>query len=139
MKRLYDRRFLCSALCQGAAIHAARPEYGYGVKDFDVWSFFQLAPSGQPRGMFLKRATRKPFGTSKFGDDPYKLVSSGRRVDLFWRSIDADLKDPIRSVQNWLAGSSQAAYYLRQKAVVLIDPPQLLGRLIWLFGEEANN
>jgi hypothetical protein len=136
MKCLYGDRYLCTALCQAAAIHAARPQYGYGVKDFDVWTFFEfVAAQGRPRGMFLKHAIRGAFGDSKFGNDPGSRCRSGppgRRVDLFWRSIAATGANPVQSVRNWLAGTSDSAYYLRQKAVVVIDPPKLRGRLIWL-------
>lgn len=152
MRRLYRDRFLLSALCQGAAIHAARPRLGYGVKDFDVWSFFELAPCGQPRGMFQRNGHPEPFGDSSFGDDPYHVVARTRRVDLFWRSIQAVHGDRVRSLQSWLAQCCAQCYSsrckretcnhtrcrLRQKAVLLIDPPQFRGRLIWLFDEPAE-
>src|SRR5260370_41940228 len=48
MEQIYRRRYLCSALCLGAAIHYAHPNVGYRVKDFDVWTFFQQACRGTP-------------------------------------------------------------------------------------------
>jgi hypothetical protein len=119
---------------QGAAIHFALPEIGYGVKDFDVWSFFALAPRGTPRGMFKRCATAAAFGSPTFGEDPYEVVAGSRRVDLLWRTIDASVGDPVRAVQNWLNGTSASVECLSHKAVVLINPPKLRGRIIWLLG-----
>jgi hypothetical protein len=134
MEVLYRKRFLCSALCQGAAIHFALPEIGYGVKDFDVWTFFGQPPRGSPRGMFKRGATAAAFDSPTFGEDPYKVVVGSRKVDLLWRTIDASVGDPVRAVQNWLSGPSASAECLSHKAVVLIDPPKLRGRIIWLLG-----
>jgi hypothetical protein len=77
MRRIYENRLICSALCQGAAIHYAMPKHGYGIKDFDVWSFFALSRCGQPLGMFRRRAVGK------------RPSLHGKTIDLFWRSISA--------------------------------------------------
>jgi hypothetical protein len=72
--------------------------------------------------MFLRRAITRSFGTPKFGSDPYDAVTDGRRVDLFWRTIDGSKKDRVVALQGWLKGSSTSARCLRRKAVVLLDP-----------------
>ncbi len=100
MQRIYRRRYFCSALCQGAAIHFALPEIGYGVKDFDVWTFFARAPQETRLGMFKRRATPAAFGSATFGEDPFGVVTGSRRVDLFWRTVDDSAADPVLAVQN---------------------------------------
>jgi hypothetical protein len=44
-KKLYSKRILCIALCQGAAQHYVDGKTG--VKDFDVWTFYAEHPEGQ--------------------------------------------------------------------------------------------
>jgi hypothetical protein len=127
MRKVHRKRFLCSALCQGAAIHRVLPTYAYGVKDFDVWSFFIRTNQGNKLGMFRRKSKRVPFGSSKFGND--------KGVDLLWRSIAGSANNPIAAVQRWLSGSSESGRELSRKAVVLLDPPQYRGKLIWLFGK----
>ena len=126
MEKIHGKRFLCSALCQGAAIHRVLPTYGYGIKDFDVWSFFSRTTRGNPLGMFRRRSTRVPFGRPK--------PSGDKSVDLLWRSIDGSPSDPIEAVQNWLRGRSSSARALARKAVVILDPIQHRGQpdpVVW--------
>ncbi|MGH7986024.1 MAG: hypothetical protein ACREQX_07030 [Candidatus Binataceae bacterium] len=81
MKRTYQTRFLCSALCQGAAIHFALPKYEYGIKDFDVWTFFAQATKGTPLGMFKRRATTVEFGKPRFdGKHVDTLMAHHQRI-----------------------------------------------------------
>lgn len=131
MRNRYEERFLCSALCQGAAIHFAWPELEYGVKDFDVWSFFSIALRETGRGMFKRRATRKILEDQRFGE--YPVGTGGRRVDLFWRSIAGNQANPVTAIQDWLRGRTKSARFLSRKAVVLIDPPRYRGQTVWLF------
>ena len=79
------------------------------------------------------RVLRSAIGN--FGDDPWHKVAMGRRIDLLWRTIDGKPSDPVAAVQNWLLESSASALHLAEKAVVLIEPPELLGQTIWLFGQ----
>ena len=127
MEKIHGKRVLCSALCQGAAIHRVLPTYGYGIKDFDVWSFFSRTNRGNPLGMFRRRSTTVPFGSPKFGGD--------KSVDLLWRSIAGSANDPVAAVQNWLRGTSNSGRALGRKAVVMLDPIQYRGQPIWLFGK----
>jgi hypothetical protein len=41
-KKLYSKRLLCTALCQGAAQHYV--DGTNGIKDFDVWTFYAEHP-----------------------------------------------------------------------------------------------
>ena len=126
---LGDRRCGSIALCQGAALHYVRGDNG--VKDFDVWSFY--AAGGDQRFPARWRGTRD-FGPSKFGrysDDPPQFV--GRRVDLLGRSLSVALgADPADALQHHLsARRTDSAKALAAKAVVLIDPPNRLGEVVW--------
>jgi hypothetical protein len=101
------------------------------VKDFDVWSFYaQLDASPFPPRW---RGTRD-FGPSKFGrypGDPARYA--GRRVDLLGRSLPAaPAADPAEAIRSYLAiGRTDSAKSLASKAVVLIDPRDRVGEVVW--------
>ena len=115
-------RLLCIALCQGAALHHLDGKNG--VKDFDVWMFF-ADQSGSPP--YPPRRTGKaPFTGARFQD-------STRRVDILGRTIALSPSgDPVAAVSEYLRGSRTAtAGHLRQKAVVILDPPGRRGEILW--------
>jgi hypothetical protein len=132
----YASRLLCRTLCQGAALHYINERNG--VKDFDVWSFYAqyddwLFP---PRW----RGTRD-FGPSKFGrypGDPPRY--SGRRVDLLGRSLPAEPgADPADVLRRYLAARrSESAKALAAKAVILIDPENRAGEIVWPVAGRAS-
>jgi hypothetical protein len=102
-----------------------------GVKDFDVWSFYAEVSDWPFPARW--RGTRD-FGPSKFGrypNDPPQY--SGRRVDLLGRSLPVSLgADPAQALQRYLAaGRTDSAKALAAKAVVLIDPPDRAGEVVW--------
>jgi hypothetical protein len=127
--RPYAERVLCVALCQGAALHYV--DGGNGVKDFDVYTFYAEHPTGP---FPVRWRTAVDFGPSRFGRHPGDQKSfSGRRVDLIGRSLavppDAD---PVEAVQRYLvAGRTETARQLAMKAVVLLEPEELRGEIIW--------
>jgi hypothetical protein len=117
---VYADRILCVALCQGAALHYVTGETG--VKDLDVWTFYATSPEGPfpPRWRTVAN-----FGPSKFGR---------RRVDLIGRSLPvAPTEDPVKAVRHYLRNGvkDSTPWCLAQKAVVLIDPPEQRGQVIW--------
>jgi hypothetical protein len=125
-------RLLARALCQGAALHYA--DKHNGVKDFDVWSFYAQHDDWPfpPRW----RGGRD-FGPSKFGrypGDPARY--SGRRVDLLGRSLPtAPGTDPADAIRRYLAAAqTRSARELAAKAVVLIDPTDRAGEVVWPIG-----
>jgi len=126
--RLYSQRLFAVALCQGAALHYLDGKNG--VKDFDVWSFYRAA-DGRP--FPYRRRGVADFGDPKFGtsDDSPEYV--GRRVDLIGRSIKAkDFSDPIVVLRNYFAqGKTETARLLARKSAILIEPPALLGTVVW--------
>ena len=102
-----------------------------GVKDFDVWSFY--AHYGDWPVPARWRGTRD-FALSKFGrypGDPPRYW--GRRVDLLGRSLPADLgADPAEVLRCYLAaGRTDSAKALAAKAVILIDPENRAGEIVW--------
>jgi hypothetical protein len=125
----YAGRLLRRALCQGAALHYVNGSNG--VKDFDVWSFYAQHDDWPFPARW--RGTRD-FGPSKFGrypGDPQHY--SGRRVDLLGRSLPvqpgADITDVLR--RYLAARRTDSAKALAAKAVVLIDPENHAGEIVW--------
>ncbi len=122
----YTGDFLCSALCQGAALHFVDGKNG--VKDFDVWSFFAVK-KGVPQIPYRRHASAD-FGESKFGKCPGDSLK-GRRVDIFGRSIERN-GNAIESLQRYLRDRpTRSAYFLAKKAAVLLEPANVRGTTIW--------
>ena len=125
----YAGRLLGRALCQGAALHYVNQENG--VKDFDVWSFYAQYDDWPFPARW--RGTRD-FGPSRFGrypGDPPRY--SGRRVDLLGRSLPAEPgADPADVLRRYLAARrTDSARALAAKAVVLIQPENRAGEIVW--------
>lgn len=129
--RHYRSRILCTALCQGAALHYI--DGRNGVKDFDVWSFFAEHPA-MPYPS--RRHATADFGHSKFGRPSADFELEGRRVDLLGRSLPVrPSADPVEAVLLYLlTGKTKSSKLLKEQAVVLLDPPQLLGAIVWPAG-----
>jgi len=128
----YAGRLLGRALCQGAALHYVSKKNG--VKDFDVWSFYAQYDDWPFPARW--RGTRD-FGPSKFGrypGDPPRY--SGRRVDLLGRSLPAAPgTDPADAIRRYLAARrTESAKALAAKAVILIDPQNRAGEIVWPAG-----
>lgn len=125
---LYANHLFAVALCQGGALHYLNGTNG--IKDLDVWSFYRANPLRQ---FPYRRRVSVDFGDSKFGttDDSPNFV--GRRVDLIGRSIDmVDCADPVEVLREYLrSGKTQSAQCLAQKAMILIEPIHLLGKVVW--------
>lgn len=131
---VYEHRFLCSALCQGAAVHYVGGKNG--VKDFDIYEFYADHPK-----VTIPYRTRwcYDFGPSKFGRQPKPKLHPefvGRRIDLFVRALPVDVDaDPVAAVQEYLEnGRTTTATLLAEKAVVLLEPHELLGEVVWPLG-----
>ncbi len=126
--KLYSNRLLCVALCQGAALHYV--DGRNGIKDFDIWSFFRVHPDGPlPR----RPVVACDFGDPRFGKSDDRPGFTGRRVDLLLKSIDAARGEAaLSALRRYLArGRTHTASCLARKAVILIDPPNLLGVIAW--------
>ena len=128
-KKLYNNRILCVALCQGAALHYVNGKNG--IKDFDVWTFYKRHFKYH---FPYRRIGYKDYGHSKFGVHPdLKNNYKGRKVDLIGRSISFKRNETIiEALQNYLKEKrTKSAKLLSQKAVVIIEPKEYLGKVIY--------
>jgi hypothetical protein len=152
----YRGRLLAVVLAQGAALHYLNRRNG--VKDLDVWSFFAL-PSGEARFPEDRRKRHVDFGPSDLGRQRYDMSKArspreattwtkwhreheGRRVDLMMRGLRCDLDvDPAEAIRAWLDRGTRkpnsSPGYLRRKAVILIDPADRRGEVIWNLSDQA--
>jgi hypothetical protein len=121
-------RVVCVALCQGAALHYV--DNVNGVKDFDVWTFYAALPDVKyPR----RPVANYDFGDPKFGQSSDKPEYIGRRVDLLGRSLNVQpTDDPVVVLRQYLSeGRTSSAKHLAMKAVVLLEPAEYLGTVVW--------
>jgi len=126
--RLYDiGNPLGVALCQGAALHYQ--DKANGVKDFDVWFFYPFNQTHLPYRTIWNWDYRNP----KFGHRAGEVGYTGRRVDVLVRSIHAECgAGPVDSIQSYLSSAkSSSARALSKKAVVLLSPEPLRGKVVW--------
>ena len=131
-----EERLICVALCQGAALHLIDGENG--VKDLDVWTFYAARPEHPP--FPWRRRAARVFGDPGFGRAPDSPSFLGRRVDLLARSIEVGSRtDPAEILRGYLSGGRTAsARALATKAVVLLEPSDLLGTVIWPPGGDVE-
>lgn len=108
-----------------------------GINDFDVYTFYAQHPR---RPWYAKSRSVRDFGDAKFGQSVDKPDFVGRRVDLMGRGILADPReDPVTAVQRYLRSDRPGTVrLLAGKAIVLIDPKPLRGRLIWVAGTAVS-
>lgn len=133
---LYGNRLLLLCLCQGAAEHFVRP--GRGVKDLDVWAFYDVHPT-KKHFPWHRRGTAD-FGCSRLGRHPDDHGFVGRRVDVFGRSIaHCDDQTPAMAIQTWLQSRRTSARYISQRPVVAIFPDDHCGEVIWNPFAQASN
>jgi hypothetical protein len=127
-RAVFAAKILCVALCQGAALHYL--DKTTGVKDFDVFTFFA---ADRVKDFPPRRRATCDFGPSKFGRHAEDAGYAGRRVDVMGRSIAyAAGTSPIEALRLYLRTTpTRTAWYLAQKAVVIIDPTVHRGRVAW--------
>jgi hypothetical protein len=126
---LYESRVLGSALCQGGASHYI--DGVTGINDFDLYTFYAHHPA---RVWYAKRMRQVDFGDPKFGrSEVTKPSFIGRRVDLQGRAIKcAPDTDPAVAIRRYLRRPrSTTARFLAEKAVVLLEPDERLGEVVW--------
>lgn len=146
----YRDRLLATVLAQGAALHWV--DGATGVKDLDVWSFFALPP-GVTAFPANQRKRHVDFGPSTLGRQMFDLTDpdlsahdrsrftrwsnfEGRRVDLMMRGLPcAPDVEPAAAIRGWLQRGIRlgtgSPWHLAQKAVVLIDPADRRGEVVW--------
>ena len=125
----YSDRVLCTALCQGAAMHYL--DSTVGINDFDVYTFYAVNPV---RRWCSRRRRSVDFGDPKFGVSEHtRREFIGRRVDLFGRDLPAPPgADPLCALRNYLRRPrSGTARELSSKGVILLEPSHRLGTVVW--------
>jgi hypothetical protein len=125
----YAGRLVRRALCQGAALLYL--DERNGVKDFDVWSFYAARNDGPFPYRWRGTADYGPSNFWRYPDHPPSFT--GRRVDLLGRSLDVSLDaEPATVLYDYFpAARTRSAKELAAKAVVLINPEQLAGKVVW--------
>lgn len=151
--KVLEKLKLGIAFCQGAALHFAINKLGLpykkiedevvstlnkklGVKDFDVFMFFKKGTKEYPP----RRRAIDDFGEyDRFGKHPDEKTKkaqnfTGRRVDLMGRSIPYIKGQSFEeTLQTYLSDSSTAtARELSNKAVVILEPKQSCGKIVWM-------
>ena len=129
-----DLKILSICLCQGAALHYLDGKTG--IRDFDVYIFFEKHPT--IKYPFRRRGFRD-FGKYKFGKTYTRPGSSlkyqnakGRIIDIMGHEIDNINNDYKKSIQGYLSEPhSTTPYFLAQKAVVVLEPKEDMGQVIW--------
>lgn len=83
-----------------------------------------------------RRRNARDFGDAKFGRSPDRPHFVGRHVDLLGRSLEvAEDADPTFVLRRYLSeGRTETARRLSEKAVVLLEPADRLGNLVWPVG-----
>lgn len=146
----YRGRLVAVVLAQGGGQHYL--DRRNGVKDLDVWSFFALPP-GELRFPEDRRTRHVDFGPSDLGRQRLDMTKArsprelarwttwhdefqGRRVDLMMRGLPCEPgDDPAQVVRDWLDRGIRrprsSPGHLRLKGVILVDPPQRRGEVVW--------
>ena len=127
--KLYANRVLGVALCQGGALHFL--DRSHGLNDFDVYTFYSAHPD---RHWYPKRIKHVDFGDPKFGCSQVTNPDFiGRRVDLMGRELPFSVGNPLdASLRSYLAdGKTRTARELARKAVIILDPVDLMGKVVW--------
>ncbi len=127
-KELYNiEKPLAVALCQGGAMHYH--DGVNGIKDFDVWFFYPFNQKHLPYRTIWNWDYKNP----KFGRHPAIPGYEGRKVDVLVRSIkNYTDKDPVKTIHQFLQHENTASSgELAKKAVVMLNPESLLGKVVW--------
>ena len=95
-----------------------------------MWIFYT---ESKTRMFPPRRRAKVDLGDSKFGVSPDEPEFVGRRVDLIGRSVPgARPGDVVGTLRRYLSeGKTQSARLLSLKAMILIEPAEKLGTVVW--------
>lgn len=101
-----------------------------GIKDFDVWTFFEVQAGEKP--FPWRRHGTEDFGPSRFGRNPRDKGFTGRRIDVFGRSIARHAEQATEdAVLKWVRSKRRSAQHIVTRPVVVLYPERECGRVIW--------
>ena len=118
------------ALCQGAATHYHKGEPGY--TDFDVYLFYEIDESLPPRQRY-PASRPSPW---QWCYENAKYPNGDIQVDVLVRYVESGGNNPTEIIRKYLQNPKDD--YLAKDAVVLLDPPGQLGKVIWYDGEAVD-
>lgn len=122
---------LCVCLCQGGGKHYVDGKTG--LRDIDIYTFYEDHPT--IKYPYRRRAI-EDFGKSKFGkntkaDKDFILDFDGKPMDIMGRQIEFE-NNYEDSIKKYLSeAKTKTAYYLSLKNVVVLEPIEDLGKVIW--------
>jgi hypothetical protein len=126
---------VCICLCQGAALHYVDGKTG--IRDFDVYTFYEKGKVNYPYRSYVMRDFKnkkfgKTVGHSAKNNEKFKKFT-GKKVDILGRGIDVQENETCKdSVVRYLTiESTETAHFLAKKAVVVLDPIEMIGDVIW--------
>lgn len=119
---IYRERVVAVALCQGGALHYVNGHSG--VKDLDLWTLY-AAHEGVA---YPHRRVGRVTGCEMLG-----LTRWTKRVDLLGRSLPITVGiDPAQAWHSYLGRPlTTTARMLMLKPVVLVEPPNRCGEVVW--------
>ena len=107
-----------------------------GIKDFDVWFFYPFNQKHLPYRTIWNWDYKNP----KFGRHPSIPGYTGRKVDVLVRSVkNYTQNDPVKTIHQFLQYENTASSKeLAKKAVVMLAPEALLGKVVWYKQKKYN-
>jgi hypothetical protein len=119
-RQLYGDRFICTVLC----------DEGPDARGYNVWNFFREHPDA---ALPYRRKRVWPVEDSRFGRCLDHPAFAGRSVAVISRSIPAGLLDDAgETLRRYLqTGRSASARLLRDRRLVLLDPAEDRGVVVW--------
>jgi len=119
-RQLYGDRFICTVLC----------DEGPDAPGYTVWGFFREHPDAP---LPYRRKRVWPVQDSRFGRCLDHPAFAGKSVAVISRSIPAGLLDDAGgTLRRYLqAGRSASARLLRDRRLVLLDPAEDRGVVVW--------
>ncbi len=130
-EKLYNiKKPIAVALCQGAAMHFH--DKSNGIKDFDIWFFYPFNKKHLP----YRSIWNWDYINPKFGRHPSNQIMKyykGRKVDVLVRSIrNYTINNPEKTIYQYLnLENTASSKELAKKAVVMLSPKPLMGKVIW--------
>jgi len=103
-----------------------------GIKDFDLWCFFEKSGNATFPHRWRGNADFGPSLHGRWPGDP--AFFTGRRVDVMGRSIPITEGDELDGIRGWLKDNRDTTNtpgLLAKKCLVAIWPEKYIGQSVW--------